>query len=256
MKIAIALRTCGNVFNWWDVPDRMVDVSKQTLLLTCLNSLARAISNSKHEIIFSVHDDNSSPDFISCMDKVIKQYNIDYQLINTEKKQNCITQYQWLKQQQCDYVYHVEDDYLHTDDSIDQMVDFCEQMKIEHPFDKNFYAVFPVNHPHRYQPEGLYPSMIVKTNNRYWRTINHSSLTFFMDKVAHNRYDDYVRSQAYGWSERIPEDDTINLLWYSGNVRLLCPMESVAWHIADRTHEDTIGNWKQVWNDNLVEYNE
>ena len=152
MKIAIALRTCGKVFNWWDVPDRMVNVSKPTLLLTCLNSLAKAIKNSKHEIIFSIHDDNSGDDILNKMDEVLKQNNVEYQLIHTKPQDSCMTQYDWLRDQECDYFYQVEDDYLHTIESIDSMVEICEFMKVRHPDrheEYNEFAVFPVNHPHR-----------------------------------------------------------------------------------------------------------
>lgn len=254
MKVAIALRTCGQVFNWWNVPDRIVDVSKQSLILTCLNSLVNSIKNSKHEIIFSIHDDNSSNEFINAMKEIIG--NVKYQLINTKEKENCITQYQWLTNQECDYVYHVEDDYLHTSDAIDNMVDLCEYMKSHIPFVGNHYAVFPMNHPHRYMVDNLYPSIVVKANNQYWRTIFHSSLTFFMEKKTHVEFNEYVKSQAYGWANRIPEDETINRLWANGKVRLLCPMNSLAWHIADKSHEDTINDWKTIWNQNWVNYDE
>lgn len=63
-----------------------------------------------------------------------------------------------------------------------------------------------------------------------------------------------MKINAYSWSERVEEDKAINLFWNMGKVRLLCPMNSLAWHIADNTHEDKINDWKSVWNNNLIDY--
>jgi hypothetical protein len=254
MKIAVAVRTCGQVFHWWNDPDRIVNVSKPSLVLTSLNSLCRTIKNSKHDIILSIHDDNSGEQFLSSLDQLIKFYSIEYQLIQTEPKGNCISQYNWLKQQHCDYVYLMEDDYLHTEHGLDTMLNACEYMQEFEPNDLGGYAVFPMNHPHRYRKNFIYSSYIFIIDNRYWRSITHTSASFFISKKDFTTYDEYMRINAYSWSERVEEDKAINLFWNMGKVRLLCPINSLAWHIADKTHEDKINDWKSVWDQNFVEY--
>jgi hypothetical protein len=63
-----------------------------------------------------------------------------------------------------------------------------------------------------------------------------------------------MKKQAYTWaSNGAFEDTTINNIWRSEDVILFTPLESLAYHLADKTQEDTLYNWKQLWDDNLNE---
>lgn len=251
MRIAIALRTCGKVFNYWNNNERIVDADKATIILTCLNSLLKAISNSSHDIVFSIHDDSSSDELLNKMGELCTTHNVSGELINSGKMGNFISQYEWLKKQECDYVYCIEDDYLHISTAIDDMIDFVIDMNVFNPSD---YAVFPFNCPHRYASfQELYPSYIVKGPTQYWRSCYHSTHTFFISKKAFTRYDYIMREQAYTWATNAAiEDTTINKVWKDCEVAMFTPLESLAYHLADKTQEDTIYNWKQLWSDNLV----
>lgn len=251
MRIAIGLRTCGSVYNYWNQP-RIVDASKPTLLLTCLNSLLRSVTASQHEIIIGVHDDATPPQLWDQMDRLFNQYGIRYERYDCEKMGNFRSQYEWIKRQDCDYAYHVEDDYLHRTSALDDMVDLCEDMKRFHPGE---YAVFPMNHPHRYVTfESLNLCYLVKGKRDYWRSIFHSTATFFMSKQAVMENDAILKYQAYTWEiDGAREDKTINLIWNSQKVRLLSPINSLAWHISDESNRDTLGDWQSVWLDNLTE---
>lgn len=251
MKLAIGLRTCGSVYNYWNQP-RIVDASKPTILLTCLRSLLRSVQHSQHEVIFSIHDDGSDDQLLGQMDQLFREHSIPYQKHDCERMGNFRSQYEWVKQQDCDYVYHVEDDYLHHVTAIRDMIDICEDMKLFHPGE---YAAFPMNHPHRYVTfESLNLCYVVKGRNNYWRNVFHSTATFFMSKAATVSHDAILKYQAYTWEiDGANEDKTINLLWNSQKVRLLSPINSLAWHISDESNRDTVGDWERVWQDNLVE---
>ena len=121
-------------------------------------------------------------------------------------------------------------------------------------FNPGDYAVFPFNCPHRYASfQELYPSYIVKGSTQYWRSCYHSTHTFFISKKAFTRYDDIMREQAYTWATNAAiEDTTINKVWKDQEVIMFTPLESLAYHLADKTQEDTIYNWRQLWSDNLV----
>lgn len=244
MKIAIALRTCGSVLNYWG-SERFVDADKPTIILKCLESILRSISNMDHEVVFSIHDDNSDHDTITKMMELCAKYNVDPQLFHCQKLENFKSQYEWAKQQECDYIYCVEDDYLHTEEAIGAMIDMCERMKIFLPSE---YAVYPCNNPHRYASfEMLYPSYIMKGDTGYWRSSFHSTHTFLISKIAFDSYDSIMQFQAYNWpSLDATEDKTINRIWLEQQVKLLCPLDSLAYHLADSTQEDD--GWIEVWN--------
>lgn len=252
MKIAVAIRTCGLVYSYWkNSNNRIVDVDKETIVLTCLNSLLKSIKSSKHEIVFSIHDDSSSDEILDVMGKLCEKYGIHGELINLGKLGNFKSQYEWVKKQNCDYVYCLEDDYLHQESAIDDMADMVTALKEFNPGD---YAVFPFNCPHRYASfTMLYPSYVVKGPNQYWKSSFHSTHTFFISKQAFAHYDSIMREQAYTWAENGAfEDTTINKIWHEQNVMLFTPLQSLAFHIADNTQEDTFFDWKKLWNDNLI----
>ena len=254
MNIAIALRTCGSVHNYWGVK-RIVDDSKDTIILTCLNSLLKSIKASKHNITLSIHDDNSGTELLKEIDDLCNSHGCQYQLINSGRMLNFETQYEWLNQQDCDYLYMVEDDYLHRENAIDDMVDVCEDMKKF--WNGGEYAVLPMNCQNRYNtPESHYPSFVLRGRNGYWRSVLHSTSTFFMSKNASIETDEILRTQAYSWKVNgSPEHEIINKLWQSDRVRLLSPIHSLAWHLSDDSCRDIIYNWEEVWKSNLIESN-
>jgi len=251
MKIAIALRTCGNVFNYWNNNERIVDADKATIILTCLNSLLKAIKSSGHEVIFSIHDDSSSDELLSHIGEVCGMHNVSGELINSGKLGNFITQYEWLKKQDCDYVYCIEDDYLHRDSALFEMMEMIDYLKSMNPGE---YAIHPFNCPHRYAGfQSLYPSYIIKGPNQYWRSNFHSTHSFFISKNMFTQYDDIMKEQAYTWATNAAvEDSTINKVWKEQKVMMFTPLKSLVYHIADKTQEDTFDNWQQLWTENLI----
>lgn len=251
MKVAIALRTCDSVANYWNT-ERAVKATKPEIVLTCLNSLAKSIKLSKHEIIFSIHDDNSSATTIKQIANICINFNIKTDFYNCEKLSNFKSQYRWVEHQECDYIYCVEDDYLHTTNAIDNMVEICEHMQTFLPGE---YAVYPFNNPHRYNSSDmLYPSYIIRGKDRYWRSSFHSTHTFFISKNIFLKNKKIMEFQAYEWpSLNAIEDNTINKIWREQEVRLLCPLNSIAYHLADKTQEDDLNDWKKIWEDNYYE---
>jgi hypothetical protein len=252
VKIAIALRTCGKVFNYWNNNTRIVDVDKETIILTCLNSLLKSIKASKYTISLSIHDDSSSTETLAKINDLCQQYGISYDLIHSGVRKNFQTQYEWIKQQDCNYVYCVEDDYLHVESAIDDMVDMCEFMKQLLPSE---YAVYPFNNPHRYTSfDMLYAVYVLKGPKGYWRSSFHSTHTFFITKQAFDQYDEIMHFQAYAWATDADwlEDSTINKIWNEQQVKLMSPINSLAYHMADSTQEEPFADWRKLWNENLV----
>lgn len=250
MKIAIATRPCDSKFNMWN-STRIVDADKPTIVLTCFHSLVKSIKASKYDVTLSIHDDHSSRETLTKFSEICEKYGINFELYHCESLGNFASQYEWMKKQEADYYYCVEDDYLHRECAIDEMVDMCEHMREFFPGD---YAVYPFNSPHRYHSfDMLYPSYIIKGKTQYWRSALHSTHTFFINRKSFLEYDDIMKFQAYNWPKPESfEDKTINNIWHEQNVRLLSPLTSLAFHLADETQEENLFDWKKLWNDNLL----
>lgn len=242
MKIAVALRTCTSVLNYWKSA-RFVKDDKSTITLTCLKSLLTAIKSSDHEIVLSIHDDNSFIGDVKKMEALCDEYDIPVTFIRTEHHGNFKTQYEWVNSTDCDYIYCVEDDYLHKANSINAMAEAVILMQDVFPSD---YAVFPFNCPHRYIPAQLYPSYILRLNNVYWRSVMHSTHTFFISKKGFTEYNDIMKHQAYAWPN-INEDDSINHVWADGRIKLISPLTSLAFHLADESQKEPNTNWEWLY---------
>lgn len=241
--IAIALRTCDSSFSFWDEGTRFVDASKSEITLTCLKSLKAAIDKCNHDVRLSVHDDTSSQETI---DQIHNILGPGFEFINSGKRNNFVTQYDWLKKQECDYIYMVEDDYLHKENSLNEMIDFIQYMK-SFVNDDHEYAVFPFNNPHRYvSVQSIYPSIIIKKDCEYWRSSFHSTHTFLAPRLIFDVYDNIMQKQAYEWAFNASvEDKTINNVWQEQYIRLMTPLNSLVYHLADSSQE--VEGWKEIW---------
>lgn len=250
MKIAVAVRTCTSVFNYWN-DIRIVDCSKSTVTLTCLNSLLKSIASSDHEFVFSVHDDNSFDEDLNKFGLLCQDYNISGELINCPSKGNFISQYEWCKIQEVDYIYCVEDDYLHQESAINDMIDMINFLKEFNPGD---YAIFPFNCPHRYTPfQNLYPSYIVQGPKQYWRSAFNSTHTFFVSKECFTQNNEIMKYQAYNWHiNGACEDTSINKIWRNQETMLFTPLESLAIHIANTSQLEPFFDWQSLWRKNQV----
>lgn len=246
MKIAIALRTCDHTLNSWGAR-RFIEVDKQTLLLTCLNSLLKSITKTKHEVIFSIHDDNSSQQTLDHIDLLCKKYNVPYELHKTEKMGNFRSQYDWLTKQTANFFYCVEDDFLHEEYIFDEMIDMHNYLKIFVNQEGVDYAVYPWNSPQRYDFFGrMYPVMLFKNKDKYWRSDLQSTHTFFVTKQTFDLYEDIMKFQAYNWPDKKAWDDkTICQIWQEQITRLVVPLESLAYHMSDTDLPETTTLWKE-----------
>lgn len=252
MKIAVALRTCGSVFNKWNF-DRIVEADKPTILLTCLNSLLNAMTHSKHEFILSIHDDNSSEQTLNHIDILCKKYNIEYELFKTEEGKNFVSQYEWTKKQNTDFCYCVEDDYLHHENIFDEMIDMYDYLKAFVKQPAIDYAVYPWNSPDRYNKfDKMYPVMVFKHKDKYWRSDLQSAHTFFITKQTFDLYEDIMRFQAYHWPKYEAWDNhTICKIWQEQITRLVVPLESLAFHLSDTVIPEI--EYKSLWEKHYYE---
>lgn len=250
MRIAYPIRTCDSNYNYWNA-QRFVDCDKAIIVKTCVGSLLKSIAAFDHEPVISFHDDNSSKETLDYLQDLCHELHLKYEVFHTDHKHNFISQYDWTVDQDFDFVYCVEDDYLHQVNAVHDMVEMIQFLQFVRPLD---YAIYPFNNPHRYASfDQFYPSYIVKGPNQYWRSLFHSTHTFFISKRCFVSNIDIMRTQAYNWHlDGSIEDNTINKVWREQNTMLFSPINSLAYHIADKSQEDNLSDWETLWNKNLI----
>lgn len=245
LKLAIPIRTSG-VYNFWN-SKRYVSDDKGLITRTCIKSLATSIAAAKNITYnISVHDDNSDEYTLNSIHESFHEHGLKYELFHTQPQGNFISQYEWTVLQEFDYLYNVEDDYLHYPAAIYDMIDMVDYMKRFQPYD---YAIYPFNNPHRYQSfAALYPSYIVKGPHQYWRSLLHSTHTFLISKKCFVDNIDIMKDQAYTWHiDAAVEDESINLVWKKQDTMLFCPMQSLAFHMTDVTQKPDFDDWQTLW---------
>ena len=120
-----------------------------------------------------------------------------------------------------DLVYFVEDDYIHNDDSISEMLSVYE--KFSTILEDEIFIV-PVDYPYLYQKN---QSANVLIGQKYhWRSVRESLLTFLTSKKMINKY--YNELVKMGEIEHEPYETILHNIY--DKEKCFSPMPSLALH--------------------------
>jgi hypothetical protein len=154
--------------------------------------------------------------------------------------------YQQVDQHCTDLWYHIEDDYLHVPEAIQDMIDSVDQ------FEGNTGKLIAIN-PHddiwRYTKQ-IYESFILLGPHRHYRTVRHTTYTCLASRQLFDRYrkvfDDLVNLTIdnAGWVE----DRSINQIWNQPDVMLFSPIPGLGFHIMDESGKDPYIDIMSIWN--------
>lgn len=233
---------------------RYCGVDKTTLIKKCIKSLVRSADASNHKITFWWHDDSSTKECVDAIHEIFKSSRHEYRFIPLDQEgwnYSALMQFEVGRDSKADLVYFVEDDYLHVETAIDEMVDSYLMFK------KNTgqeVAIHPFDDPDNYKPNWLEPCRIVYGKRRRWRTNLHSTFTFMCspDVVRKNWSTFYTMATEYGtlWGEmnNVHEGTMINRIWRE-DVMLFTPIPSVALHMQYKEQMDPYMDWKSLWDE-------
>lgn len=245
-KLTIVLRTCAKVFALHG--SRYVNKSKREIINQCLSSLVDSINRVKnHQVELFVLDDHSDPESVTDIKTILSKCNVANSFIPVEggtgASYTCKKVYEIVDQHATDLWYHVEDDYLHYPDAIQDMIDsVCE-------FEENTGRMVAIN-PHddiwRYTRQ-IYYSLILLGPYRHYRTVNHSTYTCLASKQIFDKYRQHF-DDAAEWILRKGEDETINQVWNKDDVFLFSPIPSLALHLMDESGRDPYIDFDAFWN--------
>ncbi len=253
MKIDIILRTHDKL-NVHPIK-RIVGAPKQEIVFRCVNSLVKSINKTNEDITLTVIDDHSSNETLKILDKILSQCKYEFGLVHLKGTGNNASLAEWYakaKESSADIVYCVEDDYLHVEDAISDMIVAWKQ------FSKNVecdIALHPLDDPDMYRPYSIKPSRVVLGVKSHWRTCHYCTGTMWLSPKTINRHWDLFQKiiDLYGTEEgerlNVHEGTTFSKIW-TGDTVLFTPLNPLAIHLNE--HKPPYFDYMRLWEENGI----
>ena len=250
--LLIILRTCSRV-NMLNGNSRYIDVPKSELVNVCTSSLINSINQVEgHTIRLVVLDDNSSAEAIADIKQILSRAKVPTEFVSvTDGTGNAHTMsrvYQLVEQQATDLWYHIEDDYLHEPDAIQDMLDSVEQFEAA---TGRMVAINPHDDIWRYRHE-IYESVLLLGPYRHYRTVKHTTFSCLASRKIYDKYRPHFQSVVTLTAQRADwvENKSINLVWNQPDVLLFSPIPGLGFHIMDQSgmdpYKDIVALWDSV----------
>ena len=261
-SLNVYFRSCSKVNLWNQNKERIFEADKDEYALRSLHSILKSINYSKKSfneinIKLSIIDDNSSDEFIQDMKKLLSKFDIDNEIISLQK--NEVTQdvkdsnfasikkcYTLAKENSEDLIYFVEDDYIHDEICILEMIGTYERIATQL---NREILLCPTDYPYLYA--SCDPTYIFLGNKKHWRKTEQSLGTFLISKINLNIYWENLLQFASG------KDDPAELALHKIYEKEPCfsPIPSLAIHCANINSIYGISpniNWQEIWDDNKI----
>ena len=259
-SLNIYFRSCSKVNLWNQNKKRIFEADKDEYALRSLYSILKSINYSKKNfneinIKLSIIDDNSSEKFIQNMKKLLLKFDIDNEIISLQN--NEIVQdikdsnfasikkcFMLAKENSKDLIYFVEDDYIHDEICILEMIGTYERIATQ--LNKEI-LLCPTDYPYLYA--NCDPTYIFLGNKKHWRKIEQSLGTFLISKTNLNIYWENLLQFASG------KDNPAEIALHKIYEKEPCfsPIPSLAIHCANINSIYGISpniNWQEIWDKN------
>ncbi len=257
-KLDIILRYTGSV-NLWNTSQRwrriIPKINKETLILSCFNSLTSSISHSQQylgkqaNIAIHLVDDGHQKDLNDQLIKQSEEKNIEIKYHKNENQGNRESFLKCLEiSKSCeDLILFVEDDYLFEIDAILEMIASYSRLSTMLGQDIN---MSPTDYSFYY--DGLYKTAVMLGSDKKYRFVGETLMTFMTSREIINKNYDLIKQV----SERENDPFELPLHELYKTVPCLAPIGSLAYHISTiapglTPHAD----WKNTWDENLIKHN-
>ena len=212
-SLLILFRTNSNVEIWDQNKRRLFELPKIEYTLRSLNSLLKSINFCKEkypnlEIKLIIVDDNTNEINLNKIKDLIKNVNFDTNItkVNHQKYNQIIKEqkndqtysnlasllfcFEIGKEKAEDLVFFVEDDYLHFEPMLEEMIASYE--RIASQINKDIFMC-PADYPYLYMNNRK--TNILIGNKRHWRTIDVTLCTFITSKkFIHDYWDNFYKN--------------------------------------------------------------
>lgn len=249
-KLEVCLRTCINDKRAKGKRSELTGVSLEEHLLKCINSLLISINHAKKsnlEINLTIFDDRSEPSAINKIKTLCENLKCDWKIITTKKTgqgNSLYEHFSYAKDKEALF-YFCEDDYLHEESAISEMVSFYKKVYEQ---TSTHLLIHPQEHELIYSQYN-YPSYILLGENRRWRTMSNATHTFFThSKTVHNYWEYFENTKYVGIKEKRhlgSEKKTTDLLFK--HIPGFSPIPAVAVHLQTESCLPPFFDWRTLW---------
>jgi hypothetical protein len=257
MNLEIVLRIHDGKNIHGNIP-RYIDIPKIDLIVGCVSSLINSanIANDVN-ISFIILNDHCTQECIRKIHKIFKHSKHPYELINLEIpgfNYSGLKQFEYCKNSTADLVYSVEDDYLHTPEAIDEMLQTYFYIKEYYQVEKEL-CLYPFDNPEDYEFGYVVPGRIFRTPKSHWKEGIWTTFTMMTSpKVFQDHWIIFEKlaSKYTPWNgideidELVHEGNTITEIWENYVVRIN-PIPSLALHVQFEKQRDPHINHQEWW---------
>ena len=245
---------------------RLFEEEKKEYTLRSLNSLCQNLTKAKKEfenlkVFLKIIDDNSKEEIINKMKEICNKYNLSFEISNLEINKyknemkfnnnrmiahNCHI-YQskdYAINSEFDLLYFVEDDYIHEDDALIEMIysyqKFASQLNEE-------VILCPVDYPYLYIDTQDTKNFI--GFKKHWRKINQSLCTYLISKQTLVKY--WSNYEDMFLNNYDPYEKPLHELYKK--INCFSPMPSLGLHLTNVNSIyglSPLKNWKKIWEKN------
>ncbi len=272
-SLSIIFRSCTSVNMLTQTKKRLFDKNKSEYTFRSLNSIITSLNQAKKSfpnINFDmfVIDHNSKKEDIEQIKKQLNTADLKYTITslnvnefsNKIKKVNAKNENVTMNQisnmsnihkslltakNQCnDLIYFVEDDYLHSQDSITEMILTYERIASQLGRE---LILCPADYPYLYTK--IDSTEIFLGSNKHWRKVEETLCTFFTSKIIVEKYWNKLISMCQ--FEHYPFEQPLHEIYKSEYC--LSPIPSLVLHCTNINSIFGLSpniDWEKIWEDN------
>ena len=264
-SLLIVLRMNTVVEIWDQKKKRLFEQPKIEYSIRSINSLIKAITvcRNKYPVIkikTIIVDDQSKKDDLDKIRKLIQDQNIEIIPLDHEKYKSIIKKqektetfsnlasllqsFEIGKNQSDDLIFFIEDDYIHSETMLDEMISSYERIASQV---KKDIIMCPADYPYLYMNDEK--TNILIGSNRHWRTINKTLCTFMLSKNLLSKYWENFYKTCLDRHD--PFEKYINEIYK--NEVCISPIKSLSLHLTNVNSNYGLSpflDYKKLWEDN------
>ena len=266
-SILLLFRTNSNIEIWDQNKKRLFELPKIEYTLKSLNSLLKSISFCKKKypdinIKLSIIEDNTNDTNLNKLKNLTNNYdlNINYESVDHSKYRKIIKEqksdetysnlasllscYEIAKKNTDDLFFFVEDDYIHFEPMLEEMVASYE--RISSQIKKELFMC-PADYPYLYMNNNK--TSVLIGNKRHWRTVQETLCTFMTSKGLLEKYWDNFYKNCLDRHD--PFEKYINEIYK----REICisPLKSLSVHFTNVNSSYGLSpfiDYQKLWDEN------